>query len=56
MPAGKISTGTLARMMEKPYCRPLLPGAVGAQGEFAETSSIADEQHRVLITGAFNIL
>lgn len=36
--------------------RPLLPGAVRAQGEFAETSSIADEQHRVLITGAFNIL
>lgn len=36
--------------------RPLLPGAVGAQSEFAETSSIADEQHRVLITGAFNIL
>jgi len=35
--------------------QPLLPGAVGAQGEFAETSSIADEQHRVLITGAFNI-
>ncbi|KKY76805.1 hypothetical protein OA42_01905 [Klebsiella michiganensis] len=36
--------------------RPLLPGAVGAQGELAEASSIADEQHRVLITGAFNIL
>lgn len=41
---------------EEALLRPLLPGAVGAQGEFADTSSIADEQHRVLITGAFNIL
>lgn len=55
MPAGKISTGTLARMMEKPYCS-LFARRRRAQGEFAETSSIADEQHRVLITGAFNIL
>lgn len=34
---------------------PLLPRTIGAQGEFAETSSIADEQHRILIARTINI-
>ena len=35
--------------------RPLLPRTVRAQREFADTSSIADEQHRIQIAWTINI-
>lgn len=55
LPVKKIGTDTLSLSQGRALLRPLLPRTVGAQGEFADTSSIADEQHRIQIAWTINI-